>query len=411
VRQGVDVQDFSNHVVDNIMHLHETVRQRLLNPQTPVEKAVAESGVQAWVQPMQRPDVGRIITELNLVRPDTQPAAAGELAEAFTAQAQQNPDFVFQLPVKPVRQVLAEMKEEFVGFGDEQKAAQRLAFRQSYDKARAGENLAPLPAQSFNTVYTGNSGIGKSSFAHKQAELLVALGLADPLMVELTHENHGKMAGTYSPKQMTEYFINADIISVEMTGGKYFKDGKNVDDYVMDSLQAALDARKKPLTLFLSGRPEDVEAALDNCPGVKGLMKNYIAVPDPSIDQLGAALVHRLAHPLKDGVEQKDGQGLVIDKAALDYVKQEFVDARKRLGWTGFRNMREVDAVAEKLPDAIAERLFGSDENEQALTSSPDRKAVLNTVTLDDVKAINMRKFLGGPAAMERPGIGFTANL
>jgi hypothetical protein len=218
------------------------------------------------------------------------------------------------------------------------------------------------------------------------------------------------MAGSYTPKLMTQYFIDADIVSLELTGSKYYKDGKNVDDYIFDALQASLDARKKPLVVFLSGQPEDVEAALDNCPGVKALIKNFVTIPDPSIDQLGQALVNRLAHPLKDGVPQKDVQGLVIDEAALDYVKQEFIAARKRFG-KDFRNMREVDAVAEKLPDAIAERLFGSNENEQALTSAPDRKAVLNIVTLDDVKAINLRKMLGGENLLKAPGIGFTANL
>jgi hypothetical protein len=306
--------------------------------------------------------------------------------------------------------VLDEMKEQFVGFGDEKAEARRLAFRQSYDKARAGENLAALPVQSFNTAYLGGDGVGKSSFAHKQAELLVALGLSGPSMVEITHENHGKMAGSYTGEMMKAFFTNADIISIEMSGGTYLKDGKNLDDYVMDALQGSLAARKKPPLLFLSGWPDDVQSALDKCPGVKALVKNFVMVPDPSPEQMGQALIHRLAHPLKDGAENKDVEGLAIEKAAVDHVQGELAAARKRLG-KGFRNMREVDAVAEIVPDAIAERLFGSDENEQALTTAPDRRALLNTVTLADVKALNLRKIFGGPSLMRGPGIGFTANL
>lgn len=73
--------------------------------------------------------------------------------------------------------------------------------------------------------------------------------------------------------------------------------------------------------------------------------------------------------------------------------------------------MREVDAVAEKLPDVIAERLFGSEENEQAMSAATNRESLLRTVTLADVKALNLRAMLGGSALMKRPGIGFHASI
>lgn len=414
VPEQADPQAVINHLVDDVVRLQETVRTRLLEPKTPAEKAVAEAGEKAlyWTQPQARPDVLRIMTELGLLaarQGELPPGAApGELAQKFSTEARPLPEFVSVIEKKPARQILNEMKEELVGLDEIKAETKSFTFRQSYDKARADDDLAPTKTPSFNTAFTGYDGVGKSTIAHKHAELLVALDLAGPNLVEITHETVGKMAGSYTPKVMAQFFAAADIINIEMTGGSRDKEGKNLDDYIMDALQASLDGRKTPPVILLSGWREDVEAALDNCPGVKALIKNFTAVPEPSIEQLGVALDRRLAGP-----PDKEGKtkGIVLEQAARDYVLREFTAARKRLGSNGFRNMREVDAIAEKLPDAISERLFGSDENEQALTTAADRKAVLNTAKLEDIQAINLRKILGGPALLKAPGIGFHAAL
>ena len=67
--------------------------------------------------------------------------------------------------------------------------------------------------------------------------------------------------------------------------------------------------------------------------------------------------------------------------------------------------------MAEKAPDALAERIFGSEESELALTTAGDREKLLKTVTLADIKALDLRKVLGGPSLMRRPGIGFGASI
>lgn len=419
VPEGADYRDVIGYLVKDLENLHSAVRERLLNPKSDLEKTVAAATEKTayWIEPLPKPDVGRILADLGIVTAQegvpANEAAPGELAEKFAGEAKPTPDFVVLLDKKPPRQIINEMSAELVGLEEQKTDAKRLVFRQAYDKARADEALATSPPQSFNTAFMGYDGTGKSTLARKQAELLVALDLAGPNLVEITHDNLGKVAGSYTVQTMSQYFKDADILCLELGGGARDKEGKNIDDYLMTALQASLDGRQKPPVVLLSGWREDVEAALENCPGVKTLMRDFVTVPEPTIEQLGQALENRLANPKRDKKDAavKAGEGFVIEKAARDYVLREFAEARKRLGSKGFRNMREVDAIAGKLPDALAERLFGSEENEQALTSSPDRKARLNTITLDDVRAINPRKMLGGPALMKSPGIGFHANL
>ncbi len=410
VPEDADYHAILDGMVDRVGSLHDAVRERLLKPQSQIEKEIAASGeVQYWISPMQRPDMARLLADMGLSshsrRHSIAPGGQGPLTETFEAEAEPAAPFVVKLAKKSAKDVLTEMKDELVGLDALKNDAKRLAFRQNYNDARAAEQLPPTDAPELSTAYMGYDGVGKSSFVRKQAELLVALGLAGDNMVDINHDNMGKVIGGYPPKALARYFADADIIHIELSGGERDKEGKRIEDYILDALQVSLDDRKKPPVVFLTGWREDIDTALANNPPVRNMIKKFVNVEDPTLAQLGEALERRLAGP--GGTEKP---ALLINKDAKDLVLREFAEARKRFGSKGFRNMREVDAVAENVPDAMAERIFGANESEPAL-SGDDRKKLLTTVTIEDIRALNLRKVLGGPALARKPGIGFHADL
>jgi hypothetical protein len=405
VPENVDYKTVISQLLDTVQALHDDVERRLRNPQTEAEKFVAGRSRDAgyWAEPFKRPDAQQLLDDLGLGgrRIITIPGlGAGDLGEAFSAEVPAaKSSLLVELEKKDPRQVLSEM-DELVGLDDLKRDAKRLIFRQSYDKARAAEQIPPTAMHSLNTAIMGSEGTGKSSFARKQADLLYALGLSGPAYVEVTNENLAQVGGSMGPPELARLFAKADTIVIELPPAPREEGAPNFVRVFLAALQMSLTGREKPPVVILTGTRNEVEHALEANPGVRPLIANFVTVEEPTPALLGTALDRSLKKA-----------GLEIEDAGRDAILYEFGEARKRFGTKGFRNMREVNAIVERLPDVIAERLFGSEENEQGLMTAPDKQSVLKTVTLADVQALNLRRVLGGPSLTKSPGIGFTANL
>lgn len=405
IPEQADYKALVNEVLDTVEVLHGDVQRRIQNPATEVEKFVAQRGRDAgyWAEPFQRPDAQQLMEELGLGgrRVIAIPGLnAGALGEAFSAEAPPSkPAFIITLEKKDPRQVLSEMNE-LVGLDELKRDAKRLFFRQSYDKARAAEQIPPAQMHNLNIAIMGPEGVGKSSFARKQADLLYALGLSGPNYTEITSENLAQIGGSMGPPQLAAMFAKADTIVIELPPSPREEGAPQLSRLFLAALQMSLTGRDKPPVIILTGTPEEMDSALGANPGIKPLIASFAKIEDPGTGQLGEALDRSL-----------NQAGLKIEPAARDAVVKELSDARKRLGSKGFRNMREVDDIVGRFPDVMAERLFGSEENEQGLMTAPDREAVLRTVTLADVQALNLRRLLGGPSLAKPAGAGFNASL
>ncbi|TAL39732.1 MAG: hypothetical protein EPN97_01880 [Alphaproteobacteria bacterium] len=394
-------------VLEAIGQLHDKVCERLEHPQNTVEQDVSQARGKAefWVSPYKHPDVDAIVTSIGLIAARRIALAPGELKEKFTEQAeQQEPDVSGYLTVfekKPPQQVLQEMKDGFVGLDDLKTAAKRMVFRQNYEKACAEDaTAAPLPKTNYSTAFIGPEGVGKSTFARKQAELLVALDMAGPNYFEITKENLALLSGSMTPPLMASILAKADVITIELSGGPRDTEGKSLDTAFLASLQMSLKGREKPPVIFLTGATDDMEAALYHSPGVKELIGNFRTIPAPTPEQMAEALDRKL-----------EKARFTIDGDARTALIGQFTTGLKRLGEKGFRNMREVDSILEKLPDVIAERIFGSEESEQPAMTGDDKQSILRTVKAADIKALNLRTVLGGPALAKKRSIGFTADM
>lgn len=407
ISETANYQAIVSGIVDAIGRLHDKVRERLEHPASAVEHDIAEQREKAkfWTTAYQQPDVSVILTAIGLIAAQRTAMAPIELKETFTEKAEPPPpdvsSYITVFEKKPPQQVLQEMKEDFVGLDDLRTASKRMVFRQNYEKACAEDPAAaPLPRTNYSTAFMGPEGVGKSSFAHKQAELLAALGITGPNYFEVTKEKLAVLSATMTPDLMTAIFAKADTITIELSGGPRDEEGKNLDTAFIVALQMSLKGRDKPPTIFLTGTKEDMDIALYHSPGVKELIGNFRTIEVATPEQMAEALDRRL-----------EKARFKIDQDARDLLVGQFTLGLKRLGEKGFRSMREVDTVLEKLPDVIAERLFGSEESEQPAMTDDGKKAILRTVTAADIKALNLKSVLGGPALAKKRGIGFTADL
>jgi hypothetical protein len=409
VSEAANYRAIVNGVVDAIGRLHDTVRNHLEHPQNAVEQDVAEAGEKAkyWVSPYQKPDIDVVVGAIGLqvARKNALAPPPGELTEKFAERAAEpEPDVSGYLTVlgkKPPQQILQEMKDDFVGLDDLRTASKRLVFRQNYEKACAGDVFAaPLPQTNHSTAFMGSQGVGKSSFARKQAELLVALDIAGPHYCEVTKENLAVMTGSMTPDLMAAIFRKADVITIELSGGPRDGNGKNLDDAFLGSLQMSLAGREKKPVVFLTGSRSEMESALAGNPGVREMIGNFRTIKAPTPEQMAEALDRRF-----------EKVHFTIDVDARNKLIGQFTAGLKRLGEDGFRYMREVDAIIEKLPDVISDRIFGSEESEQALMMAENKQAILRNVKLADINALNLVSVLGGPALAKRRSIGFTADL
>jgi stage V sporulation protein K len=308
------------------------------------------------------------------------------------------------LPKKEWGQVLKEINSEFVGLDAIKANAQKIVLRQQFDAARETNGLANSQ-QNHSTVFLGNPGLGKTTFARKKAELLHALGLSGPNYVEVSRENIvGGFIG-HTENKMTALFEAADIIFIDeaysLNDGR--PDSGDCGKKVIDALVPALENNPK-LTVFMAGYPEEMDKLIACNPGLRSRLTRYETFEDMNKEQLGQTLDHMLAK-----------EGLTIDADAREKVLQELDKSREALGKRNFGNARLVRNVVRQLPELMADRIFGS-QSGSLLVQCPDKDA-LQRATLADINAMDFSAVLGTPkaAASEKeawePSIGFGAKL
>jgi hypothetical protein len=405
--QGVDLRAEANYVLGALEALHDVVRKRLENPRSETEQAVAAKmeRLEAWQQPFKRPDMRMILTDpallQKLLAQEGGQAGDAGLSRSFAAVGQrpENP-FVTEIDARKSREIMAEIEGDFVGLDGLKRQARRLVFRQAYDAARLKEGLPAAGAKSHSAVITGNTGTGKSAFAHKEAELLVSLGLAGPKLVEITHEKAVGETISLQNQNLIALFQTADIILLEIsgsTGGR--PDTPDFSKRMLSALQFALESRADKPVVFLTGAADDVSMQLENAPGLQEFIGNYYAAPDMKTEQLCELLDKKL-----------EKAGLTLSAEGREIVAQELDNARQKLGTHDFLNARAIDRIVDRLPDAVAERLFGQEEDEIKFISRPDKKALM-TVTAGDIRALSLGRLLKGAQVTKRAGAGFGSDI
>jgi len=394
--EGVDPADLVESVVNKLERLHDTVRERLENPQNPLEKAlVAEYAdkITSWTQPFNRPHIQTLVPDiLRGFQPGPSNAPRrGELSREFSGGAADLDRYIKQMPPKTGQQILAEMEKELVGFEDMKREAQQLAFRTAYDRARG----APEAARVYGECIMGGEGLGKSTFAHKKAELLIALGLAGPNVVEFNKENMAGPSVTLPPPALAAIFAKADVIVLELPEPVYggHSDAAEFTPRLMTALQMSLAGRDDKPAIFLTGSAATLDEMLHLNPGIKAHINTFKRLDDMNDGTLKKVLAHKV-----------EDEKLKIDDDATGIIMKA-LDAGRREHGKLFTHAREINAIVDKAIDALAERMGKN-------PPAPDAPAdSFITITAADVKSLNLEAIIAGPNLARSRGMGFSAKL
>ena len=379
---------------------HDIVRTRLQNPGSDIDRKLVEEfdeKLGEWKGPFNRPSLNTVFDKLQKGASAAPPSdKKGEVTEQEARFMQEMAQYVQVLEKKPVKDVIAAMDSAFIGLDSLKRSARKLVYMQQFELARSIQNIDNTP-QNHSTVFLGNPGLGKTTWARKKAELLIAMGLSGPRYVEVSRENMvGGFVG-HTENKMVALFKSADIVFIDETynlndnspGSNDF--GKKI----VDALLTALENRPD-LTIFMAGYPKEMEDLLQSNPGLRSRITRFENFDDMTIEQLGATLDLKLkeAH-------------LRIEPAARDIIVDELKNARDIIGEKHFGNARLVRNVVKHLPEAMAERLF-AEQQEKSVMIVPNKESLM-TVTVADVKALDFKTILGTRKALQeaRPAIGF----
>ncbi len=435
VKSQADVKNAMTYGVLMLESLHETVRARLHNPTSGIEqKLVEEFGDRLgyWTGPFSHPSQATLEGIVAYDEDENGKAVLTVLPTAGQrqAQAQQketaddkkklagDPRFaemvaplVQTLKKRDSKEILAEIERDFVGLDAVKGGARKLVIRQQFDMARQVQNQN-VTRQNHSTVFLGNPGLGKTTFARKKAELLHSLGLAGPNYVEVSRENIvGGFIG-HTEGKMTALFQMADVIFIDeaysLNEGR--ADSGDFGKKVIDALVPALE-NNPDLVVFMAGYPEEMDKLLSANPGLRSRLTRYETFEDMTRDQLGQTLDHMIAR-----------EEMTLDPAARTHILDQLDASRNQLGVRNFGNARLVRNVVQHLPDVMAERLFGATLEQGTLLVVPGVKE-LNKVTLADAQALDYGSVFGTRTAAQsadplppshpdwKAGIGFTATL
>lgn len=428
--EKTDMQGCFTHVMALLENVHNIVRARLTHPETAIEtKLVEEFDTQLgyWKGPFPRPSMASLLSEMGLAvrRPavktpaNTAPKPQGKGDQGNTAQGgqqkaaaddaflQQMAPLVQKLERRDPQAVMKEIEADFIGLDKIKGSTRQIILRQQFDCARQvqGQKAAP---QSHSTVFLGNPGLGKTTFARKKAELLHALGLAGGNYVEVSRENVvGGFIG-HTEAKMTALFQLADVVFIDEAYN--LAESGSSNDFgkrVIDSLLTALE-NKPELTVFMAGYPAEMDRLLSSNPGLRSRVTRFETFEDMTPEQLGQTL---------DFMLSREDMNIAADARA--HVMEQLEASRKQLGEKHFGNARLVRNIVRALPDVMAERLFGGDEKKLVLASAD----ALSRVTLEDVKALDYKSILGTGAKTAatadvphsdpnwQPKIGFHAKI
>ncbi len=406
VQQGadVDIRGTVSNALNLLERLHNVVRQRLENPQTDIEKEIAGKHAAAaaeYFAPFKRPTVPDVIKAAfpdGVPRPQQQEdgeesGMRGNFSRKASSEGVPLASFIRELPKRDPAEVLKEMDEGLVGYDSQKKEAKSLTFRRQFTEALA-ENGAGAPAEKkLGAFIIGPDSIGKSTYAFKKSELLVALGLAGPKYVEFNKENGAAASESLDVQALAKIFSKANIINIELADINY--DPRNpMSDFslrMVSALKASMLGRADKPVVFITGKAETIDEILESNPSLEALAPNFLRLNDMNVETLGKVL------------DQKLGK-FTIESDARQLVIKAMEEARQELG-KQFGSVKGVMRVVEALPDRMGERLFGPNSK-----GNPSL-AELTTVTAADIKGLDLFTLLAGPAIAKKQPAGFNSRM
>ncbi len=321
-------------------------------------------------------------------------------------------DKIIEDDIDIAKLIIAEMQEKYVGQDGPINQAKTLLARIQFDRATGNDDKA----RSMHMRFEGNPGTLKTTMAREYSELLHALSLSNGKFIELTRE---KIVGAHigeTEKKISEFIESAigGVLFIDEVHNLVVENAGDKRDFgfrVIEALVGAMERHRDELTVIVAGYSGDIERFLAADPGLRDRFTTTVKFDDYDADTLATIMdVHLTKHNLimPEDVKKRAVEGILEYKA--------------KLGEREFGNGRVVRNLVEQLPDAMATRIFGSDDVDTSNLS----KEKLRTVHMSDidkyidglnrsaegiVKIRNRSKTMMKDDSYGRNKIGFTAKI
>ncbi len=274
------------------------------------------------------------------------------------------------------REILEQLDRELVGLVPVKRRIREISSLLLVERARREVGLSH-EAPTLHMSFTGNPGTGKTTVAHRMADLLHRLGyIRRGQLVSVTRDDLvGQYIGHTAPK-------TKEILKKAM-GGVLFIDeayylyrSENERDYGQESIEILLQVmenQREDLVVILAGYADRMDHFFSANPGFRSRIAHHIEFPDYRDEELISIARTML-----------ERQNYRLSEAAEDAL-QEYVALRR--AQPHFANARSIRNALDRARLRQANRLFQAD-------AGPLNAAELSTLDEADIRA--SRVFSGG---------------
>lgn len=291
-----------------------------------------------------------------------------------------------------IAEVLDQLDRELVGLAPVKGRIREIAAYLIVDKARRAQGLSSGPP-SLHMSFTGNPGTGKTTVAHRMADILHRLGyIRKNHLVSVTRDDLvGQYIGHTAPK-------TKEVLKRAMGGVLFIDEAyylyrpENERDYGQEAIEILLQVmenQRDDLVVILAGYKQRMDVFFNSNPGMASRVAHHIDFPDYSPEELleiARLMVGRMDYRL--------------DEAGLAAMR-EYIAHRVRR--PHFANARSIRNALDRARLRQASRLFreaqaGEEDGE------PEREALM-TIGAADILASRVFENERAGQAVELPGV------
>lgn len=391
--KDADLAAVTSASVRHFKLMHDTVRRRLEDPRSDLEKRLAAMAekIDFWTEEYNGRPIQAFVNNLSPRRLEHnggmhQPVEDGSDATKAKNQEKIKTDvshLIVTLSKRKPEEVLADI-DELVGLSKYKEMIRSDALLAQFNAACRSLDMPASPQETGHMVLTANTGVGKTTLARLDAEYRYALGLTGPKFAEI---NRSKVIGQYIGETdaiIRKIIEEADNIFIDeahtLIAGN--AGGQNKQDYgnrVVEAVIPALENERAKKTFYFAAYPGEMDGFLDADKGFRNRIGRFVHIEDPSADDLGLSLVKLLAK-----------QGRKIADDAMTFALEQMMAFKKQIGDSYFGNFRLTRRIAEVTPRTMAQRLFGQNSGLVVVD-----KETLATVTKADIEAMNLKAMMG----------------
>ncbi len=249
---------------------------------------------------------------------------------------------------------------------------------------KGGKNTGP----SLHLVFTGNPGTGKTTVAREYAKVLHSLGfIKKPKVHEVSRTDlvAGYVGQTAIKTREQIDKAKGGILFVDEAYALTLSNASNdFGKEAIAELVAAMENMRDDLVVIVAGYPEPMKKFIEANEGLKSRFQTYLTFDDYNLTELSDIMDFML-----------DDRGYSMDadakKLAVEIIEQEMKTSKEHFG-----NGRTVRNLVDKAEKNLAFRLDQDGSLKHGALDKDELARALTTLTLEDVKPIDLAGISSG---------------